>query len=344
MLAAYQAGEKPPKENKSSTFAATASVPDRKAMAAAAAAAAAARSQQPSRQISTEEKLPQRPSNDLSQSGSFEKLSQPQPAKEPESSSSQKLVKVKVRRKVSFTEKEPIIIDGGGGEEASTAAAEDARRRRKKERGEAGKKRRGRDRSQEYAIKEERRRSQPLGEELFLQVSTKLRAIEREREEAEQQVLQETLPAVASAPKRQMAAAMGGLEVWGAFGGDSPTSSQGATSSECSPPQKPRGNRMASLDANPAASCFAFGAGTSPSSAASTSGGVRLRERKPSSSDSRSSSKRSSLDGKTVAGLAQDLAAECAKAFALMESSLSKLSNDFGGKVMKESEPECSLR
>ena len=44
----------------------------------------------------------------------------------------------------------------------------------------------------------------------------------------------------------------------------------------------------------------------------------------------RNASKRNSLDGKTVQGLAQDLAAECAKAYALMENSLSKFSNDFG--------------
>jgi hypothetical protein len=35
---------------------------------------------------------------------------------------------------------------------------------------------------------------------------------------------------------------------------------------------------------------------------------------------SKSSSKRNSLDSKTVQTLAQDLAAECAKAYALMES------------------------
>ena len=47
--------------------------------------------------------------------------------------------------------------------------------------------------------------------------------------------------------------------------------------------------------------------------------------------DSKSSSKRNSLDSKTVQVLAQDLAAECAKAYALMESSLSKLSTEFSG-------------
>ena len=47
-------------------------------------------------------------------------------------------------------------------------------------------------------------------------------------------------------------------------------------------------------------------------------------------SQDKSGSKRNSLDSKTVQGLAQDLAAECAKAYALMENSLTKFSNDFG--------------
>ena len=55
---------------------------------------------------------------------------------------------------------------------------------------------------------------------------------------------------------------------------------------------------------------------------------VVVRE-KSTRSESKASSKRNSLDGKSVQTLAQDLAAECAKAYALMESSLSKLSTDF---------------
>lgn len=46
-------------------------------------------------------------------------------------------------------------------------------------------------------------------------------------------------------------------------------------------------------------------------------------------SESRNCSKRNSLDNKSVQSLAKDLAAECAKAYELMESSLSKLTNDF---------------
>lgn len=45
---------------------------------------------------------------------------------------------------------------------------------------------------------------------------------------------------------------------------------------------------------------------------------------------SRIGSKRNSLDKQSVQTLAQDLAAECAKAYALMENSLSKLSSELG--------------
>lgn len=57
---------------------------------------------------------------------------------------------------------------------------------------------------------------------------------------------------------------------------------------------------------------------------------VVLREHNTNTeADSRNCSKRNSLDNKSVATLAKDLAAECAKAYELMESSLSKLTNDF---------------
>ena len=54
-----------------------------------------------------------------------------------------------------------------------------------------------------------------------------------------------------------------------------------------------------------------------------------LREGQRDRSESKNCSKRNSLDNKSVACLAKDLAAECAKAYELMESSLSKLTNDF---------------
>ena len=55
-------------------------------------------------------------------------------------------------------------------------------------------------------------------------------------------------------------------------------------------------------------------------------GVVVIRER----TASKAGSKRNSLDKQSVQSLASDLAAECAKAYALMESSLSKLSTDLG--------------
>lgn len=56
---------------------------------------------------------------------------------------------------------------------------------------------------------------------------------------------------------------------------------------------------------------------------------VTLREHGDGQRDSKACSKRNSLDNKSVQTLAKDLAAECAKAYELMESSLSKLTNDF---------------
>ena len=54
---------------------------------------------------------------------------------------------------------------------------------------------------------------------------------------------------------------------------------------------------------------------------------VTLREHDD--TGSKLGSKRNSLDNKSVQSLAKDLAAECAKAYELMESSLTKLTNDF---------------
>lgn len=98
-------------------------------------------------------------------------------------------------------------------------------------------------------------------------------------------------------------------------------SSSCPTSSECSPMQKPRQNRNSGASSNRNSGVFTVG----PMAAAATAGSS------PSPAGTKLNSKRNSLDGKTVQGLAQDLAAECAKAYALMENSLSKLTADFGG-------------
>ena len=66
----------------------------------------------------------------------------------------------------------------------------------------------------------------------------------------------------------------------------------------------------------------------SPSSNEDNVESAKIREK--ASNCSRFGSKRNSLDKQSVQSLAQDLAAECAKAYALMESSLSKLSSDLG--------------
>ncbi len=125
-------------------------------------------------------------------------------------------VKVKLRRKVSFTERDPIIIDDGGrGAKSPSAVAEAVsedggrplssastasepkqssaavRRRPRKEKSDRPRRPRSkRDRSTE-SIKEERRKSQPLGEELFEQVSSRLKAIEKEQMQQEQTAVAE---------------------------------------------------------------------------------------------------------------------------------------------------------
>ncbi len=96
------------------------------------------------------------------------------------------------------------------------------------------------------------------------------------------------------------------------------------TSSEASPPQKPRNRNSGIFDKRSAAVA-------DQSAAAAASVQMRDKAGGATGGGSKSGSKRNSLDGKTVQNLAQDLAAECAKAYALMESSLSKLSNEFGG-------------
>eukprot|EP00094_Tigriopus_californicus_P010382 TCALIF_10014-PA protein Name:"Similar to Trafd1 TRAF-type zinc finger domain-containing protein 1 (Rattus norvegicus)" AED:0.02 eAED:0.03 QI:0/0.83/0.71/1/0.83/0.85/7/147/873 len=102
-----------------------------------------------------------------------------------------------------------------------------------------------------------------------------------------------------------------------AFAESSAGSSKATTSSEASPQQKPRQSRNTQHN-NPTSKNEV--AGDEPD---------QLRRFPEVSTESKSSSKRNSLDGKTVQNLAQDLAAECAKAYALMESSLSKLSTEF---------------
>ena len=87
-------------------------------------------------------------------------------------------------------------------------------------------------------------------------------------------------------------------------------------------------------------------ASSNPSSNEDTVETAKIREK--ASNCSRFGSKRNSLDKQSVQTLAQDLAAECAKAYALMESSLSKLSSDLGvtpfGLAPKSKVSPCTLK
>lgn len=263
--------------------------------------------------------------------------------------------KPKLKRRVSFTEKEPVIIarrdEGDEGDEdravgTLAAATEPRKPRRKKEKDPAAaagaaavrqKQRKKREKSaepkhtREVEVARERRRSQPVGDDLFEQVSTRLKQLElqqnrRDERTAEKQA-EGAAPAAAAAEKGEEGNASAYAHASVRYPDpafedlSSACSSKGMTSSEASPPQKPKQNRNSGLFAATAASSSAM----DPFCQGASS--VQYRER----SESRSGSKRNSLDGKTVQGLAQDLAAECAKAYALMESSLSKLSSEFGG-------------
>ena len=250
--------------------------------------------------------------------------------------------KAKLKRRVSFTDREPVIIarrDEESEEEEGRAAAmsEPRKPRRKKEKESAAvrqkhKKKReksaepmmpAQERKTEVDVARERRRSQPVGDELFEQVSTKLKEFEI------QQQRQEPEPAEATAAAASDKVAYAVRYPDPAFEDlSSACSSKGMSSSESSPPQKPRQNRNSGIFSSSPSTSAMGATATDPFCPGATS--VQYREKAP-AVGSRAGSKRNSLDGKTVQGLAQDLAAECAKAYALMESSLSKLSSEFGG-------------
>ena len=254
--------------------------------------------------------------------------------------------KSKLKRRVSFTDKEPVII--ARKDEEGADSAEPRKPRRKKEKDPSGatirqtprKKREksadpapaAQERRTEVDVARERRRSQPVGDELFEQVSTKLKEFEIQQQ---QETVGATAEAEVTAAPVKVAYAVRYPEA--AFE-DLSSACSGISSSESSPPQKPRQNRNSGIFAASSSSSSSSPAGAAaadPFCAGATS--VQYRE-KPAgataaapATSSRAGSKRNSLDGKTVQGLAQDLAAECAKAYALMESSLSKLSSEFGG-------------
>ena len=276
--------------------------------------------------------------------------------------------KSKLKRRVSFTDKEPVIIarrdeeaadaDEDEGrpaammpeprkprrkkEKDAAAAAAGVRQKHKKKREKSAEPIPAREQKTEVEVARERRRSQPVGDELFEQVSTRLKEFEiqqKRRQESCGPDRAEATAVVAEAPPVKVAYAVRYPDP--AFEDlSSACSSKGMSSSECSPPQKPRQNRNSGIFASssPSASGMAASAAAVADPFCPGATSVQYREKAgataaaaSAAAASRSGSKRNSLDGKTVQGLAQDLAAECAKAYALMESSLSKLSSEFGG-------------
>lgn len=251
--------------------------------------------------------------------------------------------KPKLNRRVSFTEKKPVIIDAVESEEPkkpsrSKRETKDPTRKKVK------------------VKKEEKRKSQqPSGQDLVQQVSDKLKQFELESEVKKGQI--QTVQIVSEPAKKPVVRTDFSVKEEDiAFGDCSSSSSKGMTSSEASPPQKPKVNRNSFAAFGPTDSFpdrqrtgaifSSFSDSSEPQpepkprsnrnsgifssfyNSGEDKSSVKFRESK--SGDSKSSSKRNSLDGKSVQCLAQDLAAECAKAYALMESSLSKLSADFG--------------
>ena len=269
----------------------------------------------------------------------------------------------KLERKVSFHQHDQIIIDGKGvavdengvalpdqpGEKKKKKRTEEekAARKEKKEKKEA--KRREREMSKDRKCKVEeptKNKQHPVGGELFEQVSAKLHDIERERNSSD------SMPTTPLAP-------VPSSSLFPDFNSSGPQASNKSNIASVANPKttEPPHNKTANtvpghVDVATAGNKLTIN--SEPVCRAKSSKGpapmppieppivdnlvnledqsVVLREHNTNESEDRSSktcSKRNSLDNKSVQTLAKDLAAECAKAYELMESSLSKLTNDF---------------
>jgi hypothetical protein len=281
-----------------------------------------------------------------------------QPPPPPPPQQVQQSLKPKLRRRVSFTDRDPVIIARRVEDEEEEEEEEEEEprkpRRKKEKEGKSRHKKKNRDKSadpSEVETARERRKSQPVGDDLFVQVSSKLKELEMQHQplalSLEESAKQDEAAIVDRRAEAKQPVAVYSVKYPDPAFEDlsSTASSKGMTSSEASPPQKKKENRnsglfsssssLAAVASSASADQFSIRGSSSAidaeSFSSSSSSSVQYREKSGATASSRSGSKRNSLDGKTVQGLAQDLAAECAKAYALMESSLSKLSNEFGG-------------
>jgi len=260
----------------------------------------------------------------------------------------------KLERKVSFHQHDQIIIDGKGvavdengvalpdqpdGEKKKKKRTEEEKiaRKEKKERKETKRRDREMSKDRKCKVDEVKNKQHPVGGELFEQVSAKLNDIERERNSSD------SMPTTPLAP-------VPSSSLFPDFNASGPqASNKSNTASVANPTTEPSHNTTANTvlgHVDNAADSNKLTINSEPVCRAKSSKGpapqppivdnlvnledtsVVLREHSMNESEDRCS-KRNSLDNKSVQTLAKDLAAECAKAYELMESSLSKLTNDF---------------
>jgi len=261
----------------------------------------------------------------------------------------------KLKKEVSFHKHDQIIIDGKGvevdengvalpnqptGEKKKKKRTEEEKqaRREKKERKEARRQERAMSKDRKCKTEEPKIKQHPVGGELFEQVSAKLHDIERERNSSD------SMPTTPLAP----------VPSTSLFPDFSSSSHQASTKSNTASVANPGTEPAHIKTANTVPGHVDVGGpdnkltlNSEPVCRAKSSKGpapqppivdnlvnledqsVVLREHHSNESEDRTRSNRNSLDNKSVQTLAKDLAAECAKAYELMESSLSKLTNDF---------------
>jgi len=264
----------------------------------------------------------------------------------------------KLERKVSFHQHDQIIIDGKGVSVDENGIAlpdqpvvekkkkkrteeEKQARREKKERKEA--KRREREMSKDRKCKTEdiKNKQHPVGGELFEQVSAKLHDIERERNGSNSIPTSPLSPVPSSSliPTIQSSSHQASKKSNTASVANHNSENTTTTSANTVHGHVDIAEADTKLTLNSEPVCRAKSSkGPAPQPPVVDNlvnledQSVVLREHNNNENEEHSSktcSKRNSLDNKSVQTLAKDLAAECAKAYELMESSLSKLTNDF---------------